>query len=441
MTHRDADHDATPGVPQEPTVATSDDPIPPTEEAVATWRARTFASLRNPNYLRFFAGQSISLTGTWMQSVAMAWLVLELTHSATWLGLVVALQFVPVLFLGPYAGVVVDRVDKRRLLVGTQVAAAVQALVLAALTISDTVTLAWVLLLSLCLGLINAFDNPGRQAFIREMVDADETRNAVSLNSVLVNVARAVGPAVAGVLIATVGVGACFLVNAVSFSAVIGAYLGMDRRRLHVSAPVARASRQVRDGFRYVARTPQLLFPLLMMAIVGTFTYEFQVVLPAFAVQTFDGGARSYGLITAAMGLGAVIGGLASAGRHATGIAPLVVAATVFGAADLVLAVAPTVEFAALALVAVGAGSVWFLSIGNSTLQMVADPQMRGRVMALWAVAFLGSTPLGGPIVGWVAEHAGPRWALTLGAAAALAAAVLGLVALRSLRRVRGEPA
>ncbi len=441
MTQRDADHDTTPEAPLEPRGQTSDDPIPSTQEAVTTWRSRTFASLKNPNYLRFFAGQSVSLTGTWMQSVAMAWLVLGLTHSATWLGLVVALQFVPVLFLGPYAGVVVDRVDKRRLLVGTQVAAATQALVLAALTISHTVTLTWVLLLSLCLGLINAFDNPGRQAFIREMVDSDETRNAVSLNSVLVNVARAVGPAVAGVLIATVGVGACFLVNAVSFVAVIGAYLSMDRRHLHVSAPVARASRQVRDGFRYVARTPQLLFPLLMMAIIGTFTYEFQVVLPAFAVQTFDGGARSYGLITAAMGIGAVIGGLASAGRHATGIAPLVVAAAVFGLTDLVAAVAPTVEFAALALVAVGAGSVWFLSIGNSTLQMVADPQMRGRVMALWAVAFLGSTPIGGPVVGWVAEHAGPRWALTLGATAALAAAALGLVALRSLRRVGGEPA
>jgi MFS family permease len=352
----------------------------------------------------------------------------------------VALQFVPILFLGPYGGVLIDRVDKQRLLIGTQAAAAGQALLLAILTLTDVVTLGWVLAMSLTLGLINVLDNPGRQAFLREMVQADETRNAVSLNSVLVNVARAVGPAVAGILIATVGVGTCFLVNAVSFLAVIAAYLAMDRRRLHSSPPVPRAPRQVRDGLAYVRRTPQLLIPLLMMAIVGTLTYEFQVVLPTFAVQTFNGDAQTYGLITAAMGVGAVIGGLASAGRHTIGIAPLVLAATAFGIADLVTAVAPTVQFAALALVACGAGSVWFLSIGNSTLQMVATPQMRGRVMALWSVAFLGSTPIGGPIVGWVAEHAGPRWALALGAFAALAAAGLGALSLRRLRPVGGQP-
>jgi MFS family permease len=399
------------------------------------WRRRTFSSLDTPNYRRFFIGQSVSLTGTWMQSVAQAWLVLELTHSATWLGLCVALQFLPVLLLGPYGGVVVDRVDKRRLLVATQAAAAGQALLLAGLTISGTVTLAWVLVLSLALGLVNVFDNPGRQAFVRELVRGDQVRNAVSLNSVLVNVARAVGPALAGILIATVGVGQCFLVNAVSFVAVIAAYVTMDARQLNPAEPIARAPRQVRDGLRYVGRTPQLLIPLLMMALVGTLTYEFQVVLPAFAVQTFHGGARSYGLITAAMGVGAVAGGLASASRHATGTAPLVVASAAFGVADLLVALTPTVGLAALALVATGAASVWFLSIGNATLQMESAPEMRGRVMALWAVAFLGSTPIGGPIVGWVAEHVGARWALGLGAAAALGAAALGAATLRTRRR------
>jgi MFS family permease len=433
MTHRDADHDAAQSVPAAPDQLTPD-------VTSASWRSRTFASLRNANYRTFFAGQAISLTGTWMQSVAQAWLVLELTHSATWLGLVVALQFVPILFLGPYGGVLIDRVDKQRLLIGTQIAAAAQALVLAVLTLTDVVTLGWVLVLSLMLGLINVLDNPGRQAFLREMVEAGETRNAVSLNSVLVNVARAVGPAIAGVLIATVGVGTCFVVNAASFLAVIAAYVSMDRGRLHSSAPLARAPRQVRDGFAYVRRTRQLLIPLLMMAIVGTLTYEFQVVLPTFATDTFNGDARTFGVITAAMGIGAVIGGLASAGRQTVGIAPLVAAATVFGIADLVTALAPTVPFAAMALVACGAGSVWFLSIGNSTLQLVAKPEMRGRVMALWSVAFLGSTPIGGPIVGWVAEHAGPRWALALGAFAALAAAGLGALALRGSRPVRGQP-
>ena len=400
-------------------------------DGLRDWSTRTFASLDNPNYRRFFVGQVVSLVGTWMQSVAQAWLVLQLTHSATWLGLAVALQFLPILLLGPYGGVVVDRVDKRRLLIGTQLAAAVQALVLGLLTVNGQVTLAWVLALSLGLGLVNVLDNPARQAFVREMVTGDQVRNAVSLNSVLVNVARAVGPAVAGVLIASVGVGACFLVNAVSFGAVIVAYLTMHRSKLAQSEPVQRAPGQLREGLRYVRHTPELLVPLLMMALVGTLTYEFQVVLPALVTDTFSGDARDYGLITAAMGVGAVIGGLVSAGRSVTGIAPMVASAFVFGVTDLLTALTPTLLLAAVSLVAVGAASVWFLSTGNATLQLNSAPAMRGRVMALWAVAFLGSTPVGGPIVGWIAQHAGPRWALGVGAAAALVAAGMGALVLR----------
>ena len=400
-------------------------------DGLRDWSTRTFASLENTNYRRFFVGQVVSLVGTWMQSVAAAWLVLQLTHSATWLGLAVALQFLPILLLGPYGGVVVDRVDKRRLLIGTQLAAAVQALVLGLLTVNGHVTLAWVLGLSLGLGLVNVLDNPARQAFVREMVAGDQVRNAVSLNSVLVNVARAVGPAVAGVLIASVGVGVCFLVNAVSFGAVIVAFLTMHRSQLAQSVPVARLPGQLREGLRYVRRTPELLVPLLMMALVGTLTYEFQVVLPALVTHTFHGDARDYGLVTAAMGVGAVIGGLASAGRSVTGTAPMVASAFVFGVTDLLTALTPTLSLAALSLVAVGAASVWFLSTGNATLQLNSAPAMRGRVMALWAVAFLGSTPVGGPIVGWIAQHAGPRWALGVGAAAALVAAAIGAFVLR----------
>lgn len=396
-----------------------------------SWAARTFASMENPNYRKFFLGQAVSLVGTWMQSVAQAWLVLELTHSATWLGLAVALQFLPILVLGPYGGVVVDRVDKRRLLIGTQLAAAVQALLLGLLTLSHQVSLTWVLALSLALGLVNVLDNPARQAFVREMVTGPQVRNAVSLNSVLVNVARAVGPAIAGVLIASVGVASCFLVNAVSFAAVIVAYLTMHLAQLVPAEPVRRAPGQLREGLRYVRHAPQLLVPLLMMALVGTLTYEFQVALPALVTDTFQGGARAYGLITAAMGVGAVIGGLASASRSVTGIAPMVASATVFGVTDLLAALAPTLWLAALALVAVGAASVWFLSTGNATLQMNSAPAMRGRVMALWAVAFLGSTPVGGPIIGWIAQHVGPRWALGVGAAAALVAAAMGSAVLR----------
>jgi MFS family permease len=394
-------------------------------------RGRTFASMSVPNYRKFFAGQAVSLAGTWMQSVALAWLVLQLTGSATWLGLAIALQTLPILLLGPYAGVLVDRVDKRRLLVGTQTAAAVQALLLGVLTVREDITMAWVLLLSLALGLVNTMDNPARQAFVREMVPERLVRNAVTLNSVVVNASRAVGPAVAGVLIATLGVGVCFLVNAASFAAVIVAYLVMDAGALRPSTPTPRAPGQLRQGLAYVRRTRDLFVPLLMMALVGTLTYEFQVSLPALVTDTFGAGATTLGWVFSAMGIGAVVGGLVSASRHATGIRPMVTSSTAFGVATGLTALAPTVPFALAALLLVGAASVWFLSVGNATLQVTSRPQMRGRVMALWAVAFLGTTPVGGPLVGWVAEHASPRWALGVGAAAALLAAALGASALR----------
>jgi len=343
----------------------------------------------------------------------------------------VALQFVPVLLLGPYGGVLVDRTDKRRLIIATQTAAAIQALVLGILATTGAATMGWVLVLSVTLGLINLLDNPARQAFVREMVRDDQVRNAVSLSSVLVNVARAVGPALAGVLIATTGVGVCFLLNAASFAAAILAYATMDVSALNPSSPVARAPGQVRAGLRYVWHRPDLLVPLLMMALVGMLTYEFQVSLPAFATQSLDGDARTFGMVTASMGVGAVIGGLLSAGRSATGIGPMSAAAVAFGATDLLAALAPSVAVAEVALVAVGACSIWFLSTGNATLQMSAAPEMRGRVMALWSVAFLGSTPIGGPIIGLIAQHASPRWALAVGALAALTAAAMGAACVR----------
>lgn len=390
------------------------------------WVARTFASLEVRNYRRFFTGQAISLVGTWMQSIAQGWLVLELTGSATWVGITIALQTLPMLFLGPYGGLVADRVPKRQLLVATQAASAVLAFVLFGLTASHTVTLDAVLVLALLLGIVNAFDNPTRQAFVREMVHAELVRNAVSLNSVLVNAARAVGPALAGVLIATSGLAVCFLVNGLSYLAVIVAYIGMDGRSLWASPQVERGKRQVREGFAYVWRTAGLRIPLVMMTIVGTLTYEFQVSLPALAKDTFGGGAEAYGWLTASMGVGAVVGGLWSATRSSTGVRTMVLAATTFGLTDLLVALSPTMPVASLALVATGAASVWFLAAGNSTLQLTADPVMRGRVMALWAIAFLGTTPVGGPAIGWVAEHAGPRWALAVGAVAALVAAGYG---------------
>jgi len=393
----------------------------------------TFASLRNPNYRTFFTGQAVSLIGTWMQSIAQSWLVLELTGSGTALGLVVALQTLPILLLGPYGGVVADRLDKRRLMMGLQSMMGVLALVLGTLTITGEVRLWHVYVLAFLLGLNNCFENPARQSFVLEMVGPKDLRNAVSLNSVLVNSARAVGPAIAGIIIATGGLGVCFLLNALSFIAVVTSLWRLDVSRLQPSVPTGRARGQLREGFAYVRRTPVLAIPLLMMGLVGCLAYEFQVVLPVLADRTFHGDARTYGFMTGAMGVGAVIGGLYVAARGTTGLRSLVRSTAIFGVVIAGAALAPNFAVELVAMALVGAASVAVLSMGNSTLQLEAAPHMRGRVMALWAVAFLGSTPIGGPIAGAVSEQFGGRAGLLLGAAACLVAAALGAVAAQRL--------
>jgi MFS family permease len=395
---------------------------------------QTFSSLANRNYRRYFSGQAVSLVGTWMQTVAQSWLVLLLSHSGTAVGLVVALQTLPVLLLGPYGGVVADRVDKRKLMIALQSMMGVLALVLGLLTLTGVVQLWQVYLLAFLLGLNNTFENPARQAFVLEMVGPEELRNAVSLNSVLVNAARAVGPAAAGLIIAVGGTGVCFLLNAASFVAVVTSLLRLDVSQLQRTPPTQRAKGQVREGLAYVARTPELAGPLLMMALVGCFAYEFQVVLPIVATQTFRGGSEVYGFMTAAMGIGAVVGGLYVAARGRTGLRALILSSLLFGVLIALAAAAPTLWLELGALALVGGASVAFLAKGNSTLQLGAAPTMRGRVMALWAVAFLGSTPIGGPIAGWIADQFGGRAGLVLGAAASIAAAALGLVVVRSSR-------
>lgn len=398
-------------------------------------RTQTFASLSNRNYRRYFIGQTISLVGTWMQTVAQSWLVLELTGSATDIGLVVGLQTLPVLLFGPYAGVVADRMDKRRLMIALQVTMGLLALALGVLTLTHEVTLWQVYLLAFLLGMNNCFENPARQTFVLELVGPANLRNAVSLNSVIVNAARAVGPAVAGFVIASAGIGVCFILNALSFVAVVTSLVRLDIAALEPSVPTRRARGQLREGFAYVRRSPTLAVPLLMMALVGCLAYEFQVVLPIIAKQTFHGGPQVYGLMTAAMGAGAVIGGLYVAARGSTGIRSLVRSAAVFAVVILAAALAPTLVIELIVLTVVGAVSVGFLSKGNATLQLEAAPHMRGRVMALWAVAFLGSTPIGGPVVGVVSQHFGGRSGLILGASACAVAAVLGALVLRRLGR------
>ena len=391
----------------------------------------TFGAVHSSrNYRIYLVGQSISLCGTWMQTVAQAWLVLKITGSGTALGFVVALQFLPVLVLGPWGGVLADRMPKRRLLLITQVAFGLLALLLGILTATNVVTLWMVYAVALCFGCVTALDNPARQTFVLEMVGREHLANAVTLNTVNINMARVIGPALAGLIIAVIGIALCFLLNAVSYIAVIIALLMMNKSELRPAPPQARAKGQLRDGFRYVWSTPKLRTPLVMMAIVGTLAYEFQVILPLVAKYTFGGDAATYGIMTGAMGVGAVVGGLFTASRQRTGDGPLIQATLVFGALILVAAIMPSLPLMVLMLVGVGAGSVTFLAWANSTMQLRTDPVFQGRVMALWAVAFLGTTPIGGPIIGWIGQNIGPRWGMVVGGTATILAGVWGWHAL-----------
>jgi MFS family permease len=396
---------------------------------------RTFSSLAVRNFRLYFVGQTISVSGTWMQRVALAWLVLQLTGSATAVGAVTALEFLPILFLAPVGGVVADRWDKRRLLYVTQSAAGLLAAALGLIVVTGAVELWMIYVLAACLGVVYSVDMPARQTFVLEMVGRDELTNAVSLNSVLVNMARVLGPATAAGLILAVGIGWCFLVNAASYLAVLVTLAMMDAVALHTSPPQPRRKGQLREGFRYVRATPSVLTPLLIMAAVGTFAYEYQVVLPVFAKFTFGGNAATFASMTALMGLGAVVGGLVTAARRNRTALALGITAVVFGSIQMLTSLAPTLDVALLLFALLGAASISFLALGNATLQLNSSPEMRGRVMGLWAVAFLGSTPIGGPIMGAIAEHFGPRVALGLGGAITVAAGALAFGSLRAIDR------
>jgi MFS family permease len=384
---------------------------------------QTFSSLRIRNYRLYFIAQLISVSGTWMQTVAQAWLVLHLSGSGVDLGIVVGLQFLPMLLFGPVGGLVADRVDKRHLLYFTQAAGGLLALVLGALVVSHQVQLWQVYLLASLLGVVNVFDNPARQTFVMEMVGRDDLPNAVSLNTVVMNASRVVGPAIGGVVITVFGLGVCFFVNAVSYVAVLVGLSLMRSAELHPTEHVARARGQIRDGFRYVWRTPSLRNTLLAIAIIGIFAYNFTVTLALLAKVTFHGGAGTYSLLTSCMGIGAVGGGLLAAHRARPTPRLLQVLALVFGGLLAAVALAPTLLTASLLIVAMGAASIGFIATANATLQLNAEPAMRGRVMALYAMAFLGTTPIGAPLVGAIAQWTNPRISLLVGAIATIIAA------------------
>ena len=391
---------------------------------------RTFASLSIPNYRRYFSGQVVSITGNWMQTVAEMWLMVQLTGNGLTVGVTAALQFLPMLLFAPWGGLLADRVSKRRLLIITQTLMAIPALTLWLLTVNGSVEVWMVFALVFVRGSVNAVDNPARQSFVFEMVGSDRVVNAVALNSVIVHSARIMGPAAAGAVIALIGVGPCFLINALSFVAMIAALRAMDSSELHRAiTPAVRGPGQLRQAVAYVRRTPELLIPLAMMAVVGTLSYNFQILLPLLASFTWHGTASTYTALAVAMGLGSVGGALAAGARGRVGPRLLVGAAALFGFAELLVAIAPELGLQVLALIPLGAVSVTFAAGVNSALQLAVEPAMRGRVMALYSMVFLGSTPIGAPLVGWIAEVSGPRGGLVLGAVAALLASLGGAIA------------
>jgi MFS family permease len=385
---------------------------------------RSVSSLSVPNYRRYFFGQVVSVSGNWMQIVAEVWLVLKLTGSGTAVGVVAALQFLPILLFGAFGGMLADRVPKRELLMVTQAAMAVPALSLFALYATGAVEPWMVFALVFLRGTVNSIDNPTRQSFAIEMVGADRVVNAVSLNSVVIHASRIAGPAVAGVVISLWGVGPCFVINAASFIAMLVALRAMDPAELESAPVVPRERGALRAAVRYVRATPSLRVPLMMMALVGTLSFNFIVLLPLLARFSFDGAASSYAGLMTAMGVGSVVGALATGARGRVSDRLLIVSSALFGALILLLALAPTIAVAAVILVPLGAASVTFAAGVNSVLQLAVSPEMRGRVMALYSMVFLGSTPIGGPLSGWLAETWSPRLALLVGGIAAVAAAV-----------------
>jgi MFS family permease len=392
----------------------------------------TFRSMRTRNYRLFAYGQLVSNSGTWMQILALGWLVLRMTNSGFAVGIVTALQFVPMLLIGTYGGVIADRYDKRNVLVLTQSGMAVSAAGLAVLTLTGSEQLWSIYLLTFMSGWFSAVDMPVRQAFVSEMVGTDDLPNAIALNSAMFNVTRIVGPGIAALLIKLVDVGPCFAINAASFVAVIAGLLMMRRSELFPSRPIARAKGQVREGLRYVWDTPELRSTILVMAVVGTLAFNFVVVLPVMAKFTFHGDAGTYGLLTALMAGGSIFGALATASKLTPTPRLLVGSCMAFGVLMTAGAFAPRLIDEEMLIVLVGAASMTFMATANSTCQLSSTPEMRGRVMALYGLVFLGSTPIGGPIVGWISQNLGPRYGMGVGGIATiLVAAAAATVLLR----------
>jgi MFS family permease len=404
--------------------------------------SQTFRSLRTRNYRLFAAGQVVSLSGTWGQRVAQDWLVLELSdNSGVALGITTALQFLPVLLFGLYSGVLADRYDKRRMLIGAQAAMGLFALALAVLDLSGTVALWHVFALAFALGVASAVETPVRQAFVIEMVGPDDLPNAVGLNSATFNSARIIGPALAGLAIAAVGTGWVFAANALSFVAVIAGLRAIRTAELFPSKRVERAKGQLREGLAYVRARPDLLVPMVLVFMVGTFGLNFQITLALVTKEVFGRSAGSYGLLTACLALGSLLGAQASARRSGPPRQrTLFAAVVVFGLLEVAVGLAPTFELMALLLLPTGMAVLTFSTTANAIIQLGTAPQFRGRVMALYILVFLGGTPVGAPVIGALAEVFGPRSSLIAGGVVTGLSGVVAAVVMTRIRSLRLEP-
>ena len=386
----------------------------------------SFPALGIRNYRLFASGQLVSVTGTWMQRVAQDWLVLELTSSGTALGIVTALQFGPSLLLSPFGGVLADRGNKRKLLIATQTAIALLALLLGLLDLSGAVRLWQVYLVALVLGVVAAIDMPVRQSFVVEMVGPGELSNAVALNSAIFNSGRILGPALSGFLITVAGTGWSFLANAASTVAVLAGLLLMRTGDLFPSPPVERARGQLREAVRYVRRRPELMLPMLLVFVIGTFGLNFQITLALVAREVFHRSAQSYGFLSTMLAIGSFVGAMLATRRRTTPSTTFLLgSALAFGVFEMIAGSIPSYAGTAIALVPAGLAALTFTTAALSTVQLRTDASMRGRVMALYMVAFMGGTPVGAPVIGWIGETFGPRFGIVGGGAICVLASLL----------------
>jgi len=406
-------------------------------------RTERFVALEVPNYRRFISGQGVSLVGSWTETVAQGVLVLNLTGSPFDLGVLAAIRYLPVLLLAPYAGVVVDRHDRCRTLLVTQSSLAVLALAFGIVVLTDHQTLLLAMVVAVAFGVLTAVDNPARMALIPELVGREALHSAVTLNSILANVGRGIGPVVAAALIGSVGIGWCFIANAGSFVLVIVLLLSLRTVSIRSEGRIPRERGQLRSALRVVRSDRQLLGPLAMMTVVGTLTYEYEVSLPVFGEHSLAGGPDEYAWLTAGFGAGSIAAGVFLLFRPQTGLTRMIVITVGYALALAVTAVAPSTLVANVTIVIVGAFSIGFLTTGNSTVQLFAPAGMRGRVTSLWTTAFLGTTPLGAVLVGGVGQAFGGRASVGVASVACLVAVVVGLIVRREVpaRDVAPAPA